>query len=124
VDKKGLKQINRLGNAFPYQKEAIENWSPDMYRKDCDSFASWKYLKCKEGGVSHKHLAIVTCSTDRDDIEDHAFLLVWSVEDECVYGLDNYWRSVEEFDFFRRYGYNFVRIPVHMQDLIAGIADE
>ena len=120
MEKKQLQQINKLGNAFPFAYEAVEDWSPDMYAKDCDSFASWKYLRCKEAGVSHRHLAIATCDINRDGVEDHAVLLVYSPEDECVYCLDNRFFHVEEIGFFRRWGYSFIRVPVYMQELMAG----
>ena len=119
MDKKGLQQINRLGNAFPARDDYEWDWSPDLPEKDCKNYTTWKYRECKERGVSHKHLAIATVCTDRSGIENHAMLLVYSEEDECVYGLDNMWRSVEKVGFFRRWGYDFVRIPVYMQELMA-----
>jgi predicted transglutaminase-like cysteine proteinase len=120
MKKKQLQKINKEGNAFPFADEVFENWSPDMYAKDCDSYASWKYLKAKGQGVSHKHLAIVTCSVDGDEVEDHAVLCVYSPEENEVYVLDNRYGDVETIDFFVGWGYRFVRIPVYMQDLIRG----
>lgn len=118
MDRKGLQQINKRGNVYPYETETIEDWSPDGYAKDCDSYASWKYLRCKEAGVSHKHLAIVTCDINRDGIEDHAVLFVYSPEDKVVYCLDNRQYSTEEWTWFAKWGYRFVRVPVYMQELM------
>ena len=119
MDKKQLQQINKLGNVFPFADEYVEDWSPDMYAKDCDSYASWKYVQLKQRGVSHKHLAIVTCDIDRDGVEDHAVLFVYSPEDGCVYCLDNRTFSTEKWTWFKSWGYRFVRVPIYMQDLMA-----
>jgi len=115
-----LEKINQEGNRFPFQHEAVEDWSPDMYRKDCDSYASWKYLKCKEAGVSHKHLAICTVSTEGSDVENHAVLAVYAADDDCVYILDNRLNAVHEWQWFADWGYRYIRVPVYMSDLMAG----
>ena len=75
---KTLQRINRDGNAFPYSTEPVDDWAPDGDSKDCDSYASWKMLRCLEAGIPSDHMAIATCWVN-GDYEDgyHAVLLVY-----------------------------------------------
>lgn len=119
-----LQRINRDGNAFPYSTELVDDWTPDGASKDCDSYASWKMLRCLEAGIPSDHMAIATCWVN-GDYEDgyHAVLLVYL--DGKVWCLDNRSFWVERLDYFQRNGapgdrkgYDFDLVPRYMQDLI------
>lgn len=109
-----LQRINRDGNAFPYETELVDDWTPDGGRKDCDSYASWKWLECEAAGISTDFMCIATCYTETR--EYHAVLLVYM--DGKVWVLDNrlYW--VEPIQFFQKKGYDFHLVPQYMQDYI------
>ena len=109
-----LQRINRDGNAFPYETELVEDWTPDGDRKDCDSYASWKFLECLEAGISDEVMDIATCWTETRGY--HAVLLVY-VEGK-VWVLDNRFYWVEPIQFFQKRGYDFDIVAQFMQDWI------
>ena len=122
-----LQTINRDGNAFPYATERVDDWSPDGDTKDCDSYATWKMLRCIEAGIPDEHMCIATCWVNGDYQSGyHAVLLVYM--EGTVWVLDNRSHWVESIQFFQRQGapgdnnrgYDFDIVPAYMQRLIHG----
>lgn len=120
--KRDLQRINRDVNAGdPFEREDVEDWRPlaSLTGKDCDSYASAKWLDCLRAGFSDDDMALVTCWTNREHSEGSYHCVLMVHHEGVVYVLCNIEHWVDTRNVFvQRHGYDFDMVPEFMQAFI------